>query len=61
MAEVAELTPRDAGVRKAWVGGDWSKYAEDEEGRASDEMPRWLLEKLRMISPVVATSGGAPS
>ena len=36
------LDPRDAGVRKSWVGGDWSEYSDDR--RLSSEIPRWLEE-----------------
>ena len=42
MADVSELTPNDAGVRKAWVGGDWSKFADNAEEKAAGAMPRWL-------------------
>ncbi|KAJ1485989.1 hypothetical protein T484DRAFT_1745829 [Baffinella frigidus] len=58
MSEVLELTPNEGGVRKAWVGGDWSKFADNAEEKASGAMPRWLQEKLRIIAPVVATTGG---
>jgi len=59
MSEVLELTPNEGGVRKAWVGGDWSKFADNAEEKASGAMPRWLQEKLRIIAPVVATTGGS--
>ena len=51
------LDPRDAGVRKSWVGGDWSKY--DKDKRISEDIPRWFEEKLRQLRPVLAKGSDA--
>ena len=51
------LDPRDAGVRKSWVGGDWSQYENDQ--RISEDIPRWLEEKMRQLRPVVSRGSDA--
>eukprot|EP00960_Hanusia_phi_P038195 753320-Hanusia_phi.AAC.2 len=48
MQECNYLSARDAGVRKSWVGYDWSQYEADE----GNEVPRWLEEKLKQLRPV---------
>ncbi|EKX55439.1 hypothetical protein GUITHDRAFT_131635 [Guillardia theta CCMP2712] len=50
MQECAYLSARDAGVRKSWVGYDWSQYEADEGGH----VPRWLEEKLKQLRPVAS-------
>jgi len=57
MNAVEMIDPRDAGVRKSWVGGDWSEYSDDR--RLSSEIPRWLEEKMRQLRPVVSRGSDA--
>jgi len=57
MKAALALDPRDAGVRKSWVGGDWSTYADDK--RINEDIPRWLEEKMRQIRPVVSRGSDA--
>jgi phosphoglycolate phosphatase-like HAD superfamily hydrolase len=57
MEAALALDPRDAGVRKSWVGGDWSEYADDR--RICENVPRWLQEKLRQLRPVVTPGSDA--
>lgn len=56
MQAALSLNPRDAGVRKSWVGGNWSAY---EKERISDNIPRWLEEKMRQLRPVVSRGSDA--
>ena len=57
MQVALSLNPRDAGVRKSWVGGNWSEY--DNDRRISDNIPRWLEEKMRQLRPVVSRGSDA--
>lgn len=57
MKAALALDPRDAGVRKSWVGGDWSEYADDK--RITEDIPRWLEEKMRQLRPVVSRGSDA--
>mmetsp|Transcript_160631 Transcript_160631/g.283226 ORF Transcript_160631/g.283226 Transcript_160631/m.283226 type:complete len:424 (-) Transcript_160631:79-1350(-) len=49
MKTAAALDIKDAGVRRAWVGGDWSVL----EGIGEDGLPNWLKYKMRQLRPVV--------
>lgn len=57
MEAALALDPRDAGVRKSWVGGDWSEYEDDR--RICENVPRWLQEKMRQLRPVVSRGSDA--
>jgi len=52
MSAAAVLDPMDAGVRRAWVGGEWSEL----EGAGPDGLPHWLRQKVRMLRPAVQSS-----
>ena len=54
MDAVTEVSARQAGVRKAWVGYDWSALTGVEEATG---MPSWLGAKLRQLRPVVRDGG----
>ena len=54
MEAVTEVSARQAGVRKAWVGYDWSALTGIEEATG---MPSWLAAKLRQLRPVVRDGG----
>ena len=54
MESVTEVSARQAGVRKAWVGYDWSALTGVEEATG---MPSWLAAKLRQLRPVVRDGG----
>lgn len=45
MRNAKDVTPREAGVRSAWVGYEWSSYEKDSEG----DVPQWLYHKLRQV------------
>ena len=57
MEAALALDPRECGVRKSWVGGDWSEYADDR--RINEDIPRWLEEKMRQLRPVVSRGSDA--
>lgn len=57
MKAALALDPRECGVRKSWVGGDWSEYADDR--RINEDIPRWLEEKMRQLRPVVSRGSDA--
>jgi hypothetical protein len=57
MDSVTEVSARQAGVRKAWVGYDWSALTGVEE---TTGMPSWLAAKLRQLRPAVKDSGHQP-
>ena len=57
MDSVTEVSARQAGVRKAWVGYDWSALTGVEE---TTGMPSWLAAKLRQLRPVVRDGGYDP-
>jgi hypothetical protein len=50
MLASAELDPRAAGARRAWVGGEWDELT----GSSSDGLPNWLAAKMRKLRPVTA-------
>jgi hypothetical protein len=51
-AAAAEVDPRDAGVRRAWVNGDFAAL----QGAGPDGLPNWLREKMRQLRPAMASS-----
>lgn len=53
MEAATEVSARQAGVRKAWVGGDFSRLTGVEESG----MPTWLAAKLRQLRPSCRDGG----
>ena len=53
MAAAAALDPREAGARRAWVGGEWDEL----QGEGPDGMPNWLRYKVRELRPAVLETG----